>query len=498
MSGSIIITILTMAVILYFCLFRKYPDFFKNKRNIVITCISLSVGFVLVLIIRHLPNGFQLPIMFAVFFGLMIFSKISQNKQGTKQKTMLQVSNSSKKFLRRFIELQAQRNKLIGQYSERMGQNFFAVYPMIILIALPAALITLLSFAILDGDYALLRWIIFISVLVIDMVLTFNSEKIINNEEKQLQNKRQFYAECQSHGIGRSMKSHQKQKAELIAQRLGCKYNDIVQYYIEAEEICLEDSARRRLDQLEETRESERQKCIENNRYSDYFGRNKRIAILEDIQYNYRKKAEEMKKSTRDVVRYSQKREINSGVAGGLASGLLGGVAGVAAFIDAENQNEQIRSLNKATMDALSPGVFAVMNRAYDYEREADKLQYSIDDAKIKLVSDVPSEKVFSYMDIIKKTVEISETGAFTITADIKITADKKMLKIGNEDGVVDGTLEAEMYQNGQCVGSALMVLPTFGVKDTATIEGIAIAEANVGKPYKIKFKPYRLWIMEE
>lgn len=366
------------------------------------------------------------------------------------------------------------------------------------LIVLPAALITLLSFAIWDSGHTLLRWIVFFSVFAIDMILTSICGKFIANEEQQIQNKRQFYAECQSYGIGRSMNAYHKQKAELIAQRLGCKYTDIVQYYIEAEEICLEDSAKRRIEQLEQVRESERQKYMENIRYSDYYGRSKRIAILEDAQRHYRKKAEEMKKSTRDVVRYSQQREFNSGIAGGLASGLFGGVAGVAAFVDAENKNEQIRAQNQATMNALGPGVFAVMNRASDYEREADKLQYSVDDAKIKLVSELPSEKVFSYIDIFEKTIEISETGSFTITADIEVNADKRLLEIGNADGVIDGTIEAEMYQNGRSVGSALMVLPTFGVKEKATIEGIAIADAKAGKPYEITFKPYKLWIMEE
>ena len=439
-----------------------------------------------------------MPVMFVIFSGLVAFSKIKPAKKNTDYGAMSESTNPRKNLFHKFLELQAHRNKLIGQYSERMNQSFFAVYPMIVLLALPAALITLLSFAIWNSGHTILRCVVFLSTLVIDMLFAFNSEKIIENEKRELQNKLQFYIECQSHGISGNIKAHHKQKAELIAQRLGCKYTDIVQYYLEAEELWLEDTARRRIEQLDETRETEQQKYIENNRYSDYYGRNKRIAILEDIQYSYRKKAEEMRKSTRDVIRYSQEREINSGVAGGFASGLFGGVAGVAAYIDAENKNEQIRAQNKATMDALEPGVFAVMNRAYDYEREADKLQDSIDDAKIKLVSDTPSDKVFSYINVSKKTVEISETGAFTITADIKINAHKRMLQIGNASGVIDGTIEAEMYQNGRSVGSALMVLPTFGVKDTATVKGIAIADAVTTKPYEIKFKPYRLWIIEE
>ena len=319
-------------------------------------------------------------------------------------------------------------------------------------------------------------------------------KKILAIERKKIW----FYRECEKNGVNDLTDRYQKEKAILIAQRSGLAFKNIDILYAEAKEAVMTDEQDRIIAEFKELLDAEIAQKQLLTRFVHYIGRNKRVAILENTQLEYRQKAEEMRDSAYDAVRASQQKEINSGVIGGIASGLLGGVAGIAAFIDTENRNAQIRSINQRNINSMAHGILDVMNTAYEYECEADRLQHLIDDAKIKLVSDIPDDQVFSYLSISTKKVEISKTGTFGIAVEVKVNETQIPLMIGKANGVIDGTIEAEMYQDNKCVGSALMVLPTFGVKDKATIGGIAIANANTTEPYKIKFKPYCLWLMEE
>lgn len=319
-------------------------------------------------------------------------------------------------------------------------------------------------------------------------------KKIQGKEKKKIR----FFWNCHNGGINDLTDHYQKEKAILIAQRIGLTFKNINILYEEAKELANLEHEEWIKAEYKELLDAEVAQKRALTRFVHYIGRNKRVAILEDIQTEYRQKAEKMRDSAYGAVRASQQKEINSGVIGGIASGLLGGVAGIAAYIDTENRNAQIRSINQRNINSMAHGILDVMNTAYEYEREADRLQHLIDDAKIKLVSDIPDDRVFSYLSISPKKVEISKTGTFGIAVEVKVNETQMPLMIGKASGVIDGTIEAEMYQDNKCVGSALMVLPTFGVKDKATIGGIAIASANTSKPYEIKFKPYHLWIMEE
>lgn len=63
---------------------------------------------------------------------------------------------------------------------------------------------------------------------------------------------------------------------------------------------------------------------------------------------------------------------------------------------------------------------------------------------------------------------------------------------------VVDGTISADLYQEGVKVGSALLVLPMMGIGSTTTIEGICLNGAKPNVPYEVKYTAYRLWAMEK
>jgi hypothetical protein len=94
--------------------------------------------------------------------------------------------------------------------------------------------------------------------------------------------------------------------------------------------------------------------------------------------------------------------------------------------------------------------------------------------------------------------VEISKSGAFVIEAGVVVNVNKQDLMIENSNGVIDGVIVADLCQYGQTMGSALMALPMFGVKDYATVKGLGTGRADSTKPYEIKFRSLHLWIMEE
>ena len=312
-----------------------------------------------------------------------------------------------------------------------------------------------------------------------------------------------FYQECVQLGLNDMSKSYQRQKAELVAQRMGCKYKNMTVFYARAKKLAEGASVRERQDtQSEHIKElcaSELAKHEELTRFTGYSGRSKRIAILEYTQKSYRKQAAKKRDMAKFIHHQSQEREIPSGMAGGIASGLFGGVAGVAAYIDAENENAKIRERNKASSQAVFPFVRSDLGEAYEYERKADALQNDIEDAKIKVVADTDSKKLFSYLSVRAPSVEISETGAFTIKANIKVVnAPKSVRMIGDKPGVFDGVIAADMYQRGKKVGRALMALPTYGIRDSGSVEGIAICTAEQGIPYEIRYSAHSLWLMEE
>lgn len=126
---SYIIMFFITAVIFYFFCFRKHPEFFKEKKNIVVLCISIPGAIVLHIIIRCLPEGLQTPALYAMSIVCLVFLKMKPARQKTTHEAMAAFPNAGKSILRKYIELQAQRNKLIGQYSEQTDENFFPHSP---------------------------------------------------------------------------------------------------------------------------------------------------------------------------------------------------------------------------------------------------------------------------------------------------------------------------------------------------------------------------------
>ena len=93
--------------------------------------------------------------------------------------------------------------------------------------------------------------------------------------------------------------------------------------------------------------------------------------------------------------------------------------------------------------------------------------------------------------------VEFSETGAFTVNVSSFVRKPVKMFE--NTNAVIDGTVQADLFQDGKSVGTAILVAPINGFGN-ALLKGICLANDNTiqnDKPYEIKIKPYHLWKIE-
>lgn len=232
-------------------------------------------------------------------------------------------------------------------------------------------------------------------------------------------------------------------------------------------------------------------------RYTSFHGREKRIAMLSDERAALLQKAESLRKGADLAWNDSQQKEIDWAVQGGIASGIAGGAAGVSAAVDAQVKNAQIRAQNEANMKAIAPAYFNALSVCGELKKQADALLTTINDSKIKLVAETPKEQVLSKLTIRKTDVTISPTGAFTVKTTLK--AAHPVVIFDNVSAVIDGTLSADLYQKGEKVGSALMVVPLWGISEKEeTLEGICLSGAKENVPFEVKFTPHDLWEIEK
>ena len=165
-----------------------------------------------------------------------------------------------KSFKRKCIEFFARR----GQKLDALAANNYTVL-MLIHWTWPATLASIPGYIIsyfvarsyYDGTYynssstitlfgMLGAAIIWAVVFFSDFILSWYCQSILKKEEEQekqrtqklaseLGRKIKFYHECKANGVSDITDTYDQKKAELIAQRLDCRYSDIEQYYREAE-----------------------------------------------------------------------------------------------------------------------------------------------------------------------------------------------------------------------------------------------------------------------
>ena len=305
-----------------------------------------------------------------------------------------------------------------------------------------------------------------------------------------------FYETCVREGVQECTSPRNVQKAQLIANRMNLAYPEgIAALYEQAKKEKLGDDILQQNRKMQEQRNREQLRHRELTRYASCTGREKRIRMLSDQRDEALSRAKTLRDGSMAIVSASQQKEHDWAIHGGIASGIAGGAAGVATALDIQQKNAQIRAQNAANLQALSPLIGASFDAESRARREAEELSGKISEAQIKLVGEDSAEAVLSHLRFSDTKVEVSETGAFTVTTRVH----GENLKVFDvEDAVADGTVVANVYQNNRMIGTAQLVLPVYGVGRTAvTLEGIGLTGAGQGSPCSVKFTASNLWVME-
>ena len=321
-----------------------------------------------------------------------------------------------------------------------------------------------------------------------------------------------FYDQCAEAGVTDLNSEARRQKAFLIANRLKLTI-DAADAFNKGKAL----KSQRRDEYLDRLRELEEKKRIELTKYTSDLGRDKPVHMLNDMIVPYIEKLDSLKKQIDEAAGMlvdgpKLKKKHDWAVIGGITSGLAGGAAGVAAALDAQQKNANIRSINNTLTQLHVESAFAKASHAKTLQQKTNQklrpLEKKLEEVKIKLVENSDEWELLKNIDFEDVNIEFSETGAFTITACPVI---KKEITMFNDiPAVIDGTLKANVYQNGKCVGEALMAagLCGFGVTQTYddmylgsnVITGICLSDTSTAvedKPYEVKFEPYHLWKME-
>lgn len=312
-----------------------------------------------------------------------------------------------------------------------------------------------------------------------------------NNYEiqKATKQKLQFYYECLNQGVNNMQSRANRQKATLIAERIGIQTTDAVSLFEEAHKVAEEK-------ELAELKRSEQMAYNALMSYTEYVGHDKKIAMIKDMITVKNGEIEELL-SPALKAEYAKKREHDWAIHGGIASGIAGPVAGLAAAARVTQENAQIRQNNAQLTDLQFKYLGVVAGDIKKLNREIEALEGQISAHWTKIISKTKEEQIMSNLNIEVQETSISQTGAFLIKASVKCNTP---VRIYNElAGVIDGTIAAHFYQDNQLVGTALMSLPVEGVDSKPVIvEGMGLSGANRSKEYEIQFRPYHLWEIEK
>ncbi len=333
-----------------------------------------------------------------------------------------------------------------------------------------------------------------------DKEKTAAKEKEAEEKARRVANYR-FYNECKKAGI-RSLDTPEKQeKAKLIASSLGIEEGtDLFALFKEKQEQDIQAEEREQQKKRQEILQKEQDQYDALTKYSDLTGREKRLQILTDLRDEKKREISESYNSKNSMISLTgafMQKEQSWATQAGIANGLAGPVAGIATAMDIQAKNAQIREENKEHVQLLSKTVLGIDERIRSCQKELGVLEEELADAKFKMVADTPGEKLIKALSFQVTNVTISETGAFTVKATITKTKDIKVFKDLKSETVIDGTISADLYQEGKKRGSALLVLPVFGLGPAVTVEGMGLNGAKKDVAYEIKFTPYHLWAME-
>lgn len=306
-----------------------------------------------------------------------------------------------------------------------------------------------------------------------------------------------FFVECVLMEANDFSKQKNIQKAQLLAEKYNLEYqNGIEELYQQGLNKHKAVSQRLILNRIEEKRAEELEVFNVLNKYSDFIGKDKRIAMLSDIADKLRKKAKSQDYYADMLIRSGQQKERNWATWGGIAEGIAGVGAGVSTAVDIQMKNMQIRAENEKHLQAALPSYMFTTRSAEVNHKNADSIMKEIENFKLKLISDEPATELMKMISFNNTDVSVSETGAAMICTFASL--DPKFRIFDDVSAVVDGTIIAEIYDGNQLCGTAQLVLPLYGLGQNIPLKGICINCCKPGKNYTVEFVPKNLWAMEK
>ena len=321
-------------------------------------------------------------------------------------------------------------------------------------------------------------------------------QKQLDKQEEQ-EKRRQFYLKCKSEKVTSLSTPIERQKAELIANALGINMSKttIDELYVTSKKMCDETDAKEQRERLTKQRSEEREDEILFSRYSQCVGRDKRVTMLSDLAKENREISDKYYKGAGTMATMGQQKEKNWALNGGLVSGLAGGAAGLAAAANTQIRNAEIRAQNERNRAMVAPTVMDMLTESTNAKKRAEAYEKDIINAKTKVVFDISEVDIWNRITMNDVDVAISETGAFLInvTANVSTPFDD----IEGRCVVIDGTIEAALYQDNQKKGTAMLVLPMYGMITGAGLTGMCCGNADASKEYEVSFQPHKLWVME-
>ena len=307
--------------------------------------------------------------------------------------------------------------------------------------------------------------------------------------QKAEKQKIRFYNECMNQGVRHMQSPAYRKKAALIAEQLGIQTTDAVSLFEAAYKVVEKKESAA-------LKQSEQMAYDALTSYAECVGYDKKITMLKDMITVKNGEIEELLSPAVNA-EFSKKREHDWAVHGGIASGIAGPVAGLAAAVRVSQANAQIRQNNARLAELQYKYLGVVAGDVQKLNRQIESLEGRISAHRTKVIPETSEIQIMSNLNIVVQETSISQTGAFLIKASVKCNTP---VSIYNElPGVIDGTIAADLYQENQLVGTALMSLPVDGVDcKPVTVEGMGLSGANRLKGYTIKFRPYHLWEIEK
>lgn len=307
-----------------------------------------------------------------------------------------------------------------------------------------------------------------------------------------------FYVECVLARCADFSVPKNAEKAKLFAQ----KYQQYPPCTIE--ELFLEARSKHgtigetlRKERLAKLKEQESQAYRESIQYWRYHGKEKmRVMLTHSIQ-ELRNEVDLIIKGAVDRTPLTLEKERSWGVWGGIADGFAGPGAGISMAMDVQRENAQIRDRNNAKLQATMAYYTLTAMDARKIKDIADSEEKVLNSLPEKLLDDsTESQDIFKQLKFQEARVEVSETGAFRVTAYVQSRDFPKIY--GDVYARIDGTILANVYEDDQLIGTAKMVLPKLGISvGREPIMGVCLNGAHPNKKQTVQFEANDLWMIE-